>query len=107
MIDRRHFSRLYDADVEVTRSEGDRTGDGWAETSTTTVLLCQGNLQEQGRTLRERAAYYDTGDVLLHCSEDVGDVRPSDEVTITTGDRTLTGTVEQVTVQDASLLVSL
>jgi len=106
MIDRRYFDRLYDAEVEVKRSQGNRGPDGWTETEESTVLLCKGNLQSQGRELRERAAYFDAGDVMAYCSKSVAAVRPSDTVIIRQGSHTIEGVVEQVMTDDASLLIS-
>jgi len=52
------------------------------ESSTTTVLDCDGDLQESGRAFEERSAYYETGDALFFAGEDVSSVEIGDDATV-------------------------
>jgi len=71
-----------DDHITVTRSEGTRGPDGWAESSTTTVLDCDGDLQESGRAFEERSAYYETGDALFFAEGNVSSVEVGDGATV-------------------------
>jgi hypothetical protein len=95
------------AKATVTRAEGSRGADGFSEGSTTTVLECRGDLQQSGRALEQRAAYYEAGDALFFARKSVIGAEPGDAVTIEHDDgRTLEMAVEEVMYDDDALLLS-
>jgi len=95
------------AKATVTRAEGTRGADGFSEGSRATVLECRGDLQQSGRALEQRAAYYEAGDALFFARESVIGAEPGDAVTIDHDDgRTLAMTVEEVMHEDDTLLLS-
>lgn len=103
MIDLPAFNN---ADLEVTRTEGERTAEGFEEDSTSTVLEQRADAQESGRALERAQQLHETGDVLVFTDE-VEKVRPGDQVRLEMdGGRTLTGSVDEVSAIDSSILIS-
>jgi len=94
------------ADLTVTRSEGQRGADGYVEGSTTTVLNCRADAQQGGRAFEQRAAYYEAGDVLVFARKSVQGVEVGDEATIDLDDGPMwTGTVAETILDDDALLI--
>jgi hypothetical protein len=98
--------RFNEHTIEVTESTGTRGPDGYTKTGEQTTLSSTGHLQEEGRVLRERAAYYEAGDALFYSEESVEDVSVGSAVTINADGRTVEGTVEEVNPTDKSLLIN-
>lgn len=97
-------SELTEDHITVTRSEGERTVQGYEQTGTSTVLDADGDAQESGRSLERLQQLHETGDVLFFSEQSVADVKPGDSATINDG---TTGTVEEVRTMDDSILVTL
>lgn len=101
------FDAMENASITVTRSEGSRGADGWAESGTKTVLDCRGDAQQGGRRFEQMRAHHEAGDVLFFARETVSGVEVGDGATIEYDDgRTVTATVEATTLDDDSLLLS-
>lgn len=101
------FDAFDNASITVTRTEGERTAQGFEENGTTIVLECRCDAQESGRALQRAQQLYETGDVLVFAN-DVEQVRPGDSVELEMDDgRTLNGSVEEVMPIDSSILISL
>jgi hypothetical protein len=97
-----------DDTITVTRQEGERTASGFEETGTKTVLDVEGDAQQGTRAYEQRAAFYETGDLLFFAEQAVTDVQPGDSVTVETEDnRSVDGTVAEVIHDDDSLLITL
>lgn len=105
MPDFRHF---HNADLTLTRSQGNRTAAGYERAGTETILQCRADAQESGRSLVRAQQLYEAGDLLVFAREPVTTVEPGDDVTIDHDDgRRLEGSVVEVIPLDNSLLVRL
>jgi len=103
----RQSGRFDTDEIEVTKEVGNRTSDGFQKTGEATVLVSEGSFQNEGRALRERAAFYEAGDALFFTAKEVDVVSTGQDAVITTeGGRTITGSVEQVNPTDRSLLIN-
>lgn len=94
--------------ILVEEKTGTRTGDGFEQTGTSTVLDCTGDAQQLEAQARELEGLLDEGAVQFFATEDVLDVEPGMSATITLEDgRTLEATVERTAFDDRSLVLSL
>jgi len=100
-------SRFKEDHIQVTRSEGSYGEDGYAEDNTKTVLDADGDAQQETHALRSREAFLDKGALHFFADGSVTDVRTGDSATVTTGERTIETTVEEVIFDDDSLLLSI
>lgn len=104
-----YFTRLSNADVTATRSQGERTAAGYEENSVTDVLQARADVQLSGRELeRKQKQLHVEADALLFVEKDVSDLQPGDDLTIgRDGGQTLGGTVREVSPLDDAVLVGL
>jgi len=104
------MSHFNNAQIEIEQVNVENTARGPQATGRTTVLLCRGDLQENGRELQRQREVYQDGDALFYpeAGADLVPVDPGDEVTLTADDgRVLTGSVAEVDQLSSALLLTI